>query len=908
VGSASQSPPPRQSWLSRAIPFVLLASLIAGVAALFPQLAFIYVAVAIVVAALLVLARLARPPSQLLYLGLGIGALLVPIFALLGIDWAWAKVGAGRLSPVPSLLVAAAIVSAATFVYLRPWWVGEALDRPALWAAAVVAVLLLLPIVIVEAIGLINGDGVPEPKAAAVSQLDVIVLRGETAPTTDAVRANLRGWRIHAWTGAVGAGDEVRWGAEGPPPVVPEDDADRVVLLMPGEDHAPDAAHWANVADAVEPRTTTTYALLPTADDDGTLRQWHDAVFGRGGRPGDAIAMSHLKVEGVFDIALHLAALSPTADEDLALATRYRPALFFDGSERYPRPRDIDGLLDRGLMRVCDAGQRVRALCPKADGAGSLRSDMGHLAFDPDEVATADVGSTIYVNVSRSGNDARNAVYLDYWWYLPHNPADAGGGAFCGAGFVIAEITCFDHQSDWEGVTVVLNGDRPGAPPIAVDYAQHNGNTRFTWAALQALWRRNHDLPRFGAGIDVDHRPLVFVARGTHASYERHCDRGLCTVGGVPGHRSRRPFKENRHDGRSAWEGNTDAGCAARCVAALPARHNGQDPASWNAWPGEWGTANCVLVIVCSSSEPPRSPAHGHERYSRPWCVAEFWNFRDDRFAVAARRICTRKPSADELHTGERLLAVGDSYSSGEGAGDYDADSSACHRSPRSWPIQFARRRHLVALPPLACSGAVTADVLGRQIPAIDGDPDIITLTIGGNDAGFAHVLEDCVLGNCKAKYHRPERDLLDERAARLAQRLPGVYRAIRDAAPHARLVVSGYPKLFPSASSASPVRNCAVGRTDKISAAEGDYLNEKLVSLDAAIAGAAQQAGAVSVDVTDAFAGHELRCTGESYLNKLRLGEKVRSASFHPTAAGYARLAQVVDERLKALDERTLG
>jgi hypothetical protein len=35
--------------------------------------------------------------------------------------------------------------------------------------------------------------------------------------------------------------------------------------------------------------------------------------------------------------------------------------------------------------------------------------------------------------------------------------------AFCGAGLVIPGITCHDHQSDWEGLTVVVDRARDGS-------------------------------------------------------------------------------------------------------------------------------------------------------------------------------------------------------------------------------------------------------------------------------------------------------------------------------------------------------------------------------------------------------------------------------------------------------------
>src|SRR5262249_28280148 len=92
--------------------------------------------------------------------------------------------------------------------------------------------------------------------------------------------------------------------------------------------------------------------------------------------------------------------------------------------------------------------------------------------------------TAIYVHpVSVTHDDGRRLLYLDYWWYLAYNPVELGGGALCGAGLVISGVTCPSHQSDWEGVTVVV--DRTGKPRLlAVQYAQHSDVVRYPWSLL----------------------------------------------------------------------------------------------------------------------------------------------------------------------------------------------------------------------------------------------------------------------------------------------------------------------------------------------------------------------------------------------------------------------------------------
>jgi lysophospholipase L1-like esterase len=286
--------------------------------------------------------------------------------------------------------------------------------------------------------------------------------------------------------------------------------------------------------------------------------------------------------------------------------------------------------------------------------------------------------------------------------------------------------------------------------------------------------------------------------------------------------------------------------------------------------------------------------------------------WRPDVFSRSHPRCTGRAPSASEITGSERLLALGDSFSSGQGAGSYDPDTNGdgntCFRSPLAWPQQLARRLDLAALPSLACSGAVGRDVQsGRpggelerrsaQIGRIAGDPGVVTITIGGNDVGFAGVLKDCLLANCVTKYRRPSGDLLEARIAALGERLPALYGEIRAAAPRARVVVAGYPRLFPDRDRWAAAGGCLMRK--RISGDEVDYLNALTPALNAAIADAAKRAGVDFVDVTEAFAGGELQCKGETarstYLQPLQDAITLIPASFHPNAAGHERLAAVV-------------
>ena len=84
------------------------------------------------------------------------------------------------------------------------------------------------------------------------------------------------------------------------------------------------------------------------------------------------------------------------------------------------------------------------------------------------------------------------------------------------------------------------------------------------------------------------------------------------------------------------------------------------------------------------------------------------------------------------------------------------------------------------------------------QLARIAGNASVVTVTIGGNDLGFRSVIQNCIAGDCVARYHRPSGDVLDARIDDLARRLPAAYRAIRAAAPQARVFVVDYRSCSP--------------------------------------------------------------------------------------------------------------
>jgi len=221
---------------------------------------------------------------------------------------------------------------------------------------------------------------------------------------------------------------------------------------------------------------------------------------------------------------------------------------------------------------------------------------------------------------------------------------------------------------------------------------------------------------------------------------------------------------------------------------------------------------------------------------------------------------------------GPAYVALGDSYSSGVGAGNYDSSSGNCKRSNNAYPVLWKNANAPSSFSFVACSGAVTDDVLNNQLGALDANTGLVSISIGGNDAGFADVMTTCVLlgeSSCVSR--------VDEARSYVRNTLPGkldqVYDAIRAKAPNAKVVVMGYPRFYKLNG------ECWIGLSETSRAA----INAAADDLADVIANRAAAHGFVFGDVRSTFSGHEL-CSGDPWLHSVELNV---SESYHPTAEG---------------------
>ena len=673
-----------ERWLqwAKRHPWLLSLSLV-GLYGLWDGLASVAFSVAVVAIALALLARVSQFARAL---GLVLGTIAVPWLCLLGFNvllenlvLSWAAI----LKPGLELgLTIGVLVFWAVATRLLVLWD----DR----LAVAIATGALLALVNVAGLPLLLGSREkPAPVASAqalISRLDaIVVVPGRTAQRVerDDEPEPSAGWQVRYAVARAGEDGRPRWltlgtddaaiarvAALGGGPAIDgrpdlREGADRLVLLnvdgtppvtprpwelaeVDGENG--EIARWTAIAGRLDvPKDTPVVALLQTTDQ-RRLDAWDVALRRHG---GFAVSVQRRRARSITDAALNAAVESPTAVGDLPLAIRFRPLLLFARESALERtPLDVDVLLSKGIMQLC-RDERIDGAedCEKLAGAAGLVNGATHLKLPPPRALAPllrDVPTRIYAHPSHHSQGKREFVYLDYWWYLPSNPNKVGKGGFCGAGLALPGITCFEHESDWEGVTVVVERIGDDVRPVAVQYAQHSDIVRYSFAQLRDEdWSRRpirrllHDVGV--KSIDTLDRPLVFVASGSHASYPTPCRRN-CRQ------RARPEIGEDPHHGRAkpTWPGNDANRCLAdSCVHLTPTRARGSQPALWNAYEGVWGERRCILRSYCTAEASPAAPGT-QKRYRAPRRITGYAG-RGGRFVACRARASDGKPACPPL-------------------------------------------------------------------------------------------------------------------------------------------------------------------------------------------------------------------------------------------------------------------
>ncbi|MFB8176874.1 SGNH/GDSL hydrolase family protein [Streptomyces sp. NPDC055966] len=256
---------------------------------------------------------------------------------------------------------------------------------------------------------------------------------------------------------------------------------------------------------------------------------------------------------------------------------------------------------------------------------------------------------------------------------------------------------------------------------------------------------------------------------------------------------------------------------------------------------------------------------------------------------------------------GTGYVALGDSYTSGPGIpAQVDAN---CARSDRNYPSLVAAGRRVSTFTDVSCAGATTAEMWRAQgtnrpqLDAVRRDTDLVTVQIGGNDVGFGAIIGTCArlaaqdpTGNpCERSYEAAGYDGLTLAIAQTAPKVDRVLRAVHARAPHARVVVVGYPDLLP---------DDGTGCFPQVPFAQGDfpYLRDTEKHLNLMLRLVAAVDRAEYADTYGPTVGHDMcKSPADRWIEPLQ--PAAPAAPAHPNARGEQAMARAVLDRLDRPD-----
>ena len=257
-------------------------------------------------------------------------------------------------------------------------------------------------------------------------------------------------------------------------------------------------------------------------------------------------------------------------------------------------------------------------------------------------------------------------------------------------------------------------------------------------------------------------------------------------------------------------------------------------------------------------------------------------------------------------------VALGDSYTAGPLIPLPTGNPPGCARSSSNYPHVTAATLGL-ALTDVSCSGARTDHLLGPQtvaggvnppqLDAVTPSAAVVTVGIGGNDIGFAGIVQACAapvpFGTpCQNRYVTPAGDEISRRIAAAAPKVTAVLAEARRRAPSARVFALGYPAILPdSGPGCWPVMPVTDGDTS--------YLRAKHKELNAMIAASAAAAGATYVDAYTPSVGHDAcQLVGVRWVEPAV--PTTPAAPVHPNALGMKGMASALAPAIDAIGAPT--
>ncbi|WP_337448550.1 SGNH/GDSL hydrolase family protein [Corynebacterium pseudokroppenstedtii] len=268
-------------------------------------------------------------------------------------------------------------------------------------------------------------------------------------------------------------------------------------------------------------------------------------------------------------------------------------------------------------------------------------------------------------------------------------------------------------------------------------------------------------------------------------------------------------------------------------------------------------------------------------------------------------------PSASALEQGDKYVALGDSYASVGSLTSPQFKNPACVASTDNYAHKLAQQRGL-QLDDATCAWAFTYNydfpqnhalpftALTGQRERVTEDTKLVTLTLGGNDAGTAFAFPTCFIRavsgvgeSCRVTSQDAVKKSIyspgiDGRT--LLQREIDIINDIKHRAPNAEIVVTGYMNAF------KPDTWCL--NDGFLSSDERTYFAETVDEVNNLMKDAANQTGVKYVAPPNEEKGWCDGGVGNQPSNSL-LGFPDNTIPIHPTAAGQQRMADAISAQI---------
>ena len=193
----------------------------------------------------------------------------------------------------------------------------------------------------------------------------------------------------------------------------------------------------------------------------------------------------------------------PPVNFEELLAAKFKPILYLHQDEKY-KPQEIQVVLDTAdLYRDNTLIQSTPPALSPTLLASSTASDYkldldGDVFIEQSPITNETYKNTAYAHITKD----ENHIVLQYWFFYYFNDWEGGP----------------DHEGDWEFIQLIFPADKTvqeiidqDTPPDDAVYSAHLGGYRASWSTVEK----------------DSVRPIVYVAKGSHANYFR---KGICDL------------------------------------------------------------------------------------------------------------------------------------------------------------------------------------------------------------------------------------------------------------------------------------------------------------------------------------------------------------------------------------------